>query len=354
MRERHRRATREDVARLAGTSVAVVSYVVNDGPRPVSPATRQKVLDAIHAVGYEPNTVARALASGVTGTYGLVVPSISNPFFAALAHHLEEAIAQAGKVLLLADSADDKKREGELVRTLVRRRTDGVLFIGVDDSPDLGPLAGTPTVLLDRYGPAESDHYSVTIDNEDAAWSATRHLLGHGYTRLAVIRGPRDLGVSRARFHGWQRALDEAGLSAEPDWILEAPFSAAAGYEAGRRLLAGTDLPRAVFVSSEQQAIGLAAALADAGLGIPDDVAVMSFDGTEASEYMTPRFSGVVQGLHEIAAVSVQMLEALCRRDEPAGRHVTAGYELRIRQSCGAHDTDPAAEAGPLAREAVG
>ncbi|HEU0257009.1 MAG TPA: LacI family DNA-binding transcriptional regulator [Microbacteriaceae bacterium] len=351
-RERTRRATRTDVARLAGTSVAVVSYVVNGGPRPVAATTRARVLEAIDAVGYQPNTIARALASGVTSLYGLILPSISNPFFAALAHELEDAIAATGKILLLGDSSGSKEREAELVGVLARRRTDGVFFIGVDDSPDLDALAGTPTVLLDRYSPAKAGQYSVTIDNDEAAHAATRHLIEHGYTRLAIIAGPPDLAVSRARLDGWRRALHDAGITPDERWVVAAPFSAGGGFEAGRTLVTSGAPPRAVFASSEQQSLGLLAAAAEAGLRVPEDLAIMSFDGTEASEYAVPRISGIVQRLPDIAAAAVETLEALCARREPPARHVTTGYELRIRHSCGPHETPthPDREAIPCRR----
>ena len=130
-----RRITRADVARVAGTSVAVVSYVINNGPRPVAETTRLRVLEAIEKTGYRPNDIARALASGNTLTYGLVVPDISNPFFATLAQALQREAFSHGRVLLLGDAGDNRQREHDLINHLLRRQVDGLLYTSVDRHP---------------------------------------------------------------------------------------------------------------------------------------------------------------------------------------------------------------------------
>ncbi|MFP5021634.1 LacI family DNA-binding transcriptional regulator [Pseudonocardia phyllosphaerae] len=349
-----RRVTRADVARVAGTSTAVVSYVVNNGPRPVAPATRERVLAAIEQVGYVPDTIAKALASGATGTYGLIVPDIANPFFAALAHAVDEATSAVGKVVLLGDSAESKQRESELIDTFMRRRIDGLLFVGVDNSPALGTLTGNgvPVVILDRDArTADRDDpaapvsaavsMSVSIDNVGAARVVTEHLLGHGYTRVGITAGPAGLDPARDRLAGWHDALTAAGLDPDPRWVVEAPFSRRGGLDAGRALFAraGADRPEAVFASNEQQAIGLLVAADEAGLRVPADVAVISFDGTEASEYCVPRLSGVVQPLGAMARTAVELLGRAAGAAEPVpAAHVLSDYELRIRPSCGPHD----------------
>lgn len=336
MSPRAGRVTREDVAREAGTSTAVVSYVINNGPRPVSEATRRRVLEAIEKVGYEPDTIAQALASGVTGTYGLIVPDISNPFFAALAHELEDATSEAGRVVLLGDAAESKARETELLKTFARRRVDGLLFVGVDNAPDLAPFAGNqvPVVVLDRVAPDQTAS-SVAVDNIGAARDVTEHLLEHGYTDLGIIAGPRHLYTGQDRYEGWRQALAVAGIEPDARRVVEAPFTRRGGLEAGRALLAGAGRPRAVFASNEQQAIGLLAAAAELGVRVPDDLAVISFDGTEASDYTVPKLSGAVQPLADIARTAVAMLAAASDGAAPSSLVVT--HELRIRPSCGPH-----------------
>lgn len=323
-------------------SPAVVSYVINDGPRPVAAGTRQRVLAAIESVGYKPDVIARALASGATAAYGLIVPDIANPFFAALAHAIEDATSAAGRVVLLGDSAESKAREGELMETFLARRVDGLFFVGVDSCPDLSTLTGNgiPVVVLDRAGPQQSGVSSITIDNVGAARTVTEHLLGHGYTRIGITVGPSHLFTAVDRLEGWRRALTEAGVEPDPRWIVEAPFTRSGGLGAGRFLLDAEDRPEAVFASNEQQAIGVLVAAAEAGLRVPEDLALMSFDSTEASEYCVPRLSGVAQPLTQIARMAIEILDRAV--DVSPGEHPTShlisDHEFHIRSSCGPHD----------------
>ncbi|GAB3559625.1 LacI family DNA-binding transcriptional regulator [Spelaeicoccus albus] len=329
-----RPATRADVAREAGTSVAVVSYVVNDGPRPVAMATRRRVLDAIEAVGYSPNSIARALASGVSGAYGLIVPDISNAFFAAMAHKLEDAVAALGTVLLLGDSAESKDRENELVRQFVQRNIDGILYIGVDDDPcvQIALDASVPVVMLDRVDRAKPVS-SIAIDNVAAARAATEHLIGHGHTRIGIIAGPPQLSTADDRTTGWRQAMESAGLPIDRAWRYEAPFSRRGGESAASAIFERGHRPDALFASNEQQALGLVHAAAVRGIRIPDDLAVITIDGTDDSEFANPALSTVVQPLEETAKSAFDLLT------QPSGTavHRTCTYTLRLRQSCGAH-----------------
>ncbi len=335
------RVTRRDVAALAGTSVAVVSYVVNNGPRPVASATRDRVLAAIEATGYHPDGIARALAAGSTKTYGLVVPDISNPFFAAVAHAIEDEMFSRGRVLLLGDSAESREREHEIVSNLLQRRVDGLLYIGVHHHPRVHEIvpSGTPVVVLDRIDET-SPAASVVVDNVGGARAAVEHLIHHGYRRIACISGPEEHLVAQDRRTGWESALTAAGMSASPALVHSAPFSRAGGLDAGRRLLAQPVLPRAVLVSSDQQAIGLVSALAEAGVRVPEDLAVFSFDGTEDSAYCVPPLSTVRQPVEEMARHAIGLLT---EPDRYESRRVVCAYELVLRRSCGC----PPVAAGP-------
>lgn len=344
-RTKSTRATREDVARHAGTSVAVVSYVVNGGPRPVAEATRSRVLAAIDAVGYSPNGIAQALASGVSGAYGLIVPDISNPFFAALAHELEESVAAHDKVLLLGDSAENKDREKKLLRLFLQRQIDGILFIGVDSEPDVRDAvnAGVQLVVLDRVDSLGTVS-SVAVDNVAGALAATNHLIEHGYTRIGIVSGPANLHTAKDRNLGWETAMADAKLTIEPSWRLEADFSRRGGREAGRKLFALPTLPRALFASNEQQALGLLAAASEFGIRIPEDLAIITFDGTDDSEYAIPAISTIVQPLKKIASVAMDLLA------RPPGHeivHHECDFVLRLRPSCGAHPGHEQPDAGP-------
>jgi LacI family transcriptional regulator len=327
------RVTRTEVARAAGTSVAVVSYVVNNGPRPVSADARRRVLEAIERTGYRPNGIAKALAAGQTGTYGLVVPDVSNPFFAALAYALEEQTYAKGRVLLLGNSAQSREREIEIINKFLQQRVDGLLYVGAEHQSSLDILrdSGTPVVALDRV-PDGSRAASVTIDNVEAARVATDHLIGHGYRRIALLTGPDDLSTSKDRERGWREALEAAGIEAHDRWIFSGAFSRRGGLETGRRLFTEVDDIDAVFVASDQMAIGVVKAAGEFGKSVPDDLAIVTFDGTDDTEYFSPTLTTIAQPVDEIAREAIRLLSEP-KRFEP--QRITCRFELVLGRSCG-------------------
>jgi LacI family transcriptional regulator len=339
MTRQGRRATREEVARLAGTSVAVVSYVVNNGPRPVAPETRARVLAAIEATSYRPNGIAKALAAGSTRTYGLVIPDISNPFFAGMAHALEDVVFASGRVLLLGDSAESREREIEILNNFQQRQVDGLLYVGIDNHTQIGPVVrrGTPVVVLDRVS-GDSPAASVSVDNVEGARAATAHLVQHGYSDIGLVGGPVELSTARDRREGWEAAMRAAELVVRPEWTVSAPFTKASGLEVGRRLMALDRLPRAVFVAADQLAIGLLRAAAEAGVRVPEDLAVFTFDGTPDSEFTVPPLSTIRQPVEVMAQAAVGLL---VDPDRHESKHVICEYEVVIRRSCGCPEEGP-------------
>lgn len=327
-----RRATRADVAREAGTSTAVVSYVLNNGPRPVAEATRKRVLAAAELTGYQPDGIARALASGATKTLGLIAPDLSNPFFTALAHALEEEAAKRGLVFLLGDSGENPARQQELIASFVGRRVDALVIVGVGSSLDLtvARRAAVPVVVLDR-SQTDPELTTVGIDNRAAARAATSHLIDHGCEHLALISGPEELNTAVARANGWLDAMDEHALEISPSRIHRTGFNRAAGYRAGRALLSGEEPVDGAFVASEQQATGLLRAAHELGVTIPEELCVVAFDGTEASEFCIPSLTTIAQPFAELAAHTLDLIAT----PSSDARSIVSDFELIRRESCG-------------------
>jgi len=292
--------------------VAVVSYVINNGPRPVAKATRQRVLDAIKKTGYRPNGVAQALASGKTKTYGLIVPNISNTFIASFAHALQQEALDNGLVILLGDSGDCRKRELNLVNSLLSQRVDGLFYTSVDRHPhiDLIQASGTPFVMLDRVDPSLPVNM-LRVDEQAAARQVTTHLLSHGYREVGIICGPLDMLNAQDRLLGWRDALAAAGIEERPEWIFPASYTRQGGYDATQRMLAnGARPPRALFCSNEAQAIGCIRALSEHGLKVPEHVALVCFNGTDESAFYAPSLTTVCQPVREMAKAAIALLLA--------------------------------------------
>lgn len=329
-----RPATRADVARLAGVSTAVVSYVMNDGPGPVAPATRLRVLDAIAALGYRPNASARALATGSSRLLGLIVPDITNPFFSSLAVSIEAAAKDRGYSLLFSNSHDGSDAsELSSISSLTRHNVDGILLSSTLPMPDISPArrTNTPVVLLNQFE-SHPGLLSVGVDAAEGAYVATRHLIDHGHTVISLIIGRVNHADLEAREAGWLRAIDEAGLSPGP--IARCEFSREGGFLAATQLFRRAQRPTAVFVSSDLQAIGALSALHSLGVRVPDDVAMISYDGTVESRFSIPALTAVRQPVTEIAS---RLVELVLSRPQPGEQFIVLPPELVIRDSCGAH-----------------
>lgn len=321
------RATQADVARAAGTSMAVVSYVINGGPRPVAEQTRQRVLDAIEATGYRPNGVARALVGGSTYTCGLIVPDIANEFFAELACAVEQVARKAGRTVLLANSEGDARTERDLLDTFLQRQIDGLVLVSQEPDAAFETLraARTRAVFL---GPAPAEPAaSIAVDNDGGAYVATSHLAEHGYTRIAMISGPDGDQIAAARLAGWRRAVEERGAVGRS---VAQPYTVDGGYQGAVELLAA-DAPQAVFAASDRQAIGLLRAAADQGMSVPSDLAIATFDGSAASAYAVPSLTTIQQPIAEMAELAISQLLGA---EEVTTPHVL-DVSLVVRRSCG-------------------
>lgn len=330
---RRGRVTRDDVARLAGVSTAVVSYVLNDGPRPVAEETAQRVREAVTLLDYRPNSSARALRRGTTEILGLVVADGLTPFFSEYTAALVRAAAATGRRLLVADSCGDPAIDRASVEDLLARQIDGLLLAGHLSRSLWGTWSGAdsvPFVFIDCPGPIPGCR-TVGAAAEKGALDLTTHLVNfHGHRCVGLIIGEGGLGNPDPREVGWKRALGDAGLPLGP--VARAPFSREGGYQAGAALLDADTRPDAIFATSDQLAIGLLRAVHERGLRVPDDVAVVSYDGTRESEYAWPPLTVARQPLAAMAAAAIDLMHAT---DEGSGLHVQLDTELVFRSSCG-------------------
>lgn len=327
-----RAATRTDVARLAGVSTAVVSYVVNNGPRPVARATRERVLAAMDELDYRPNAVARALRMRSAQAVGLVVPDVSNTYFGALARELSVQAFTAGYALLLGDADNDIDRERAQVESLVSHQIDGLVIVSLDPA-SVAETGTTPTVFLDQR--SRPGQLSVIVDDRGGAAQAVAHLIAHGRTRIALLSGPVGAPGVAERELGWRRELEKAGLPTGDDLIVRSEFSRAGGFEAGQDLLARSGRADAVFVTSDVQALGLLAAARRLGVDVPNDLAVVSFDGTEDAVFSDPPLTAIEQPIRRIAEVALAAVLDKDPEHDAVRSPLTIPVDLVIRDSCG-------------------
>lgn len=340
--------TRADVARRAGVSPAIVSYVLNDGPRPVSAEARERILAAVEELGYRPNVVAQALRGGGTKTVGLLTPSPANPYLAALAHALESEFFDRDYILAIGITDSDPDREERYLQAFLDRQVDALLLISATLLERVEQLRawGRPHVFLDVVPESFEgrDELSfVHVDNGLGAYEAVHHLQEHGHTRIACIAGVDGDDMSARRVAAWRQALEENGNVAEDSLLVRSDYSDWGGAQACRTLMTqfvtdGTlapDAPTAIFVASDSQAVGALKTLASLGLEVPRDIAVVSFDGTRTSRYERPTLTSYRQPVEAMAAAVAEHVIAAINHEVTEPLQLEVPGELVIGESCG-------------------
>jgi DNA-binding LacI/PurR family transcriptional regulator len=333
-------ATLHDVALLAKVSIKTVSNVVNGYPY-IKDSTKTRVLEAIAALGYQPNLTARGLRLGRTGVIGLAVPELRLSYFAELADAVIRAADRHGIGVQIEQTNGDRDRELALITSARRQLTDGLIFsplgLGNEDAALLA--VGYPLVLLgERIFDAPADH--VTMRNVEAAAAATRRLLAAGRTRIAVIGAHEGevYGSAALRIRGYRDALQAAGLPVDPALIRHSDMWHRANGATSVRGLLETGVPfDAVFGLNDTLALGAIRALQAAGVRVPEDVSVVGFDNLDESEYSHPSLSTIDAGRDEIADTAVRLLLERIAETGPKAptRRVEADFRLVERESIG-------------------
>lgn len=328
--------TRLDVARRAHTSAATVSYVVNNGPKFVSEATRDRVLRAIEELGYRPDPVALSLRGGATNAVGMLVPNLAGPFFADLIAEVEAQAKTRGKIVLFGSTQFDPESERELLQSFRDWRLDAVLIIGPTEQIDADNVEhGAVNVL--RIGLGERRAIPIGIRQSTATRAAARHLIEHGRRRIAAIFGPANHGVFNARYRGW-RAETHYSAERTRELVRRADYSFRGGFDATIDLFSQDQPPDALFVSNDTQAIGALSALDRLGLSVPKDVAITSIDGTRLSPYLVPSLTSVRQPTDLIATAALDVIDA---NSAEAPNSIRVPFDLEIHRSCGCEETQP-------------
>lgn len=324
-----------DVAREANVSMATVSRVVN-GNQNVKPATRQKVLAVIERLDYRPNAVARGLASKKTKTVGVIIPDISNVFYAELVRGIEDIATMYRYNIILTNSDQQPMKEAQLLSTLLSKQVDGVVLMSDQLSDALREEMKRSSIPIVLAGTLDqtSDTPSVNIEYHEAAVQAVERLIQNGHTRIAYVTGSLKSSINRLhKLTGYEKALDAADIELDSDLIVEVDNTYEEGIHAFEQLQALKEPPTAFFAGNDEIAIGILQGAKDANLDVPGDIEIISFEDSKLTRMVRPQLTSIAMPLYDIGAVSMRLLTKFMNNEKVEENSVILPYRLEERQS---------------------
>jgi LacI family transcriptional regulator len=328
------RVTRDDVARHAQVSTAVVSYVINNGPRTVAPETRRRVEEAIAALGYYPNAIARSLRSDQSHTVGLIIPTLTDPEYAEIASDFQSACHDEGYLVVLCASARNVASEAQAIGMLRNHQVDGVVILPTQDSPALlRPLlfAGVPTVVLDRYLP---NAHSITVDDLEAGRLGTRHLLALGHRRIGLLLQDVERTTGSERLLGYSQELAGSHIAYDEQLVMRSATSADDAYDAMWQLLRLPWPPTAVLTDNYAISLGAMRAIYEAGLRIPADISIVGYGSSSLAATLTPPLTTVQCSPYTLGQLAAQtVLRIATQHDSASASALILPVALLLRAS---------------------
>ena len=338
-------ATIKDVAARADVATATVSRYLN-GSR-VRQARR--IDEAIEALAFRPNQLARSLKSGSTRTIGVMIPDISNPFFADVVKGVESVMRAGEYSLLLCNTDESVERERAVVNILMQKQVDAILMAPAtewSDAPLMLRARHVPVVLIDRRIEAE-EFDVVLVDNVNGAAQAAEYLVSLGHERIAMISGPLDTTPGRERYEGFIGGLRATGREFDERYLQVADFREDGGYQAALRLLAVRPAPTALFVSNNLMSIGALRAMHNLGIHIPQEMSFIGFDDLALAELTHPPLTVISRPSTEQGVLAMRLLKfRMENAAEAAPRKIVLEARLTVRGSCAAPPPEPTEPTG--------
>ena len=331
-------ATIEDIAKRSGFSVSTVSRVLNKeaGKHRISDRTQQLILKVAQELKYRPNQLARSLRLKRTHTIGLVVPDISNPFFAYVTRSIQTSVHRIGYSLVVCDTDENLDLEIEHTNLLLSKGVDGLIIMPVGQKCDhlrRVMKEGVPFVLVDRsFDDLDAD--AVIVDNYRGAYEAVEHLISHGHRRIGIIQGLPNTSTSVRRLQGYKDALRKHSIPLAEDLIVGNSFRRENGYLETKVLLSMPDPPTAIFATSDLITLGVLEAIDEGGLRIPDDISLVVFDDVDFGPFLKCPLTTVAQPKENMGELAVKILvERIKDSRRKEGKRIVLKPTLVVRNS---------------------
>lgn len=332
--------TQKELAKLAGVSSGTVSNVIS-GSTKVSARSRQKVLEAIRILNYQPNLIARSLRTNRTRTLGIVIPDITIPFFPKIIRGAESAARERGYFLIVLDSEGSSEREAEMISLLHAQRVEGMLLVtasGEEFTPERFGASNIsfPVVCLDRL-PVDLNVDSVCVDDCGASEMAISHLLSLGHTEIAVVTGPLTLRNEQERLRGYRLALQRAGVQVQRSLVWSGSFEQDEVAKLCQNgMLRSTLRPKALFATNGVTGLAALRSLYSIGLSTPRDFSFVTFDEITAEDFFRPGITSIVQPTFDMGYRAVEVLiNRIENGDDTPLQKVRLPAIIKVRESSG-------------------
>jgi DNA-binding LacI/PurR family transcriptional regulator len=342
--------TLEEIAKAAGFSVPTVSRALTNSSYPVSPATRQHIIEVAQALGYKPNLAARSLRTDQTNTIGIIVDDILSPFTPPIVRGIQDYLKPFDYLGLIVNSDWDPEIEQEAIDTLVSRPVDGILFVEYSHFAVNETLerSNKPYVFVHRlFG--SNIRNSVVPDDHYGATLAVRHLISLGHRRIAYINGPEGWHTSQQRLAGYKDELTAHGLAINPRLIQPGDWEFEGGYSAAVNLLALNELPTAIFAANDVMTLGAICAIQNAGLHVPKDIAIVGYDNREFTRIVRPQITTVSMPVYEMGRTAAELLLKQIEEGPQDTDEIKIKGSLFVRETCGADEPQRTPETVDLA-----
>ncbi len=323
----------KDVAAIAGVSTATVSRTLSE-PDKVSEKTRARVMKTVEKSGYRLNAAARQFRRQRTETVLALVPDIGNPFFSNIIQGIESSAKTSGYRVVLGETKPELATAGTYAGYMQQQHADGAILLSIDGAETFGSADNKMPVVMACEHLPRSPFPTVRIHNAQAAQDAVNYLVELGHRRIAYINGPPKSPISKDRLRGYRKAMKQAGLEIDDNWVAPGDYSPASGHAAAMQLLKAQRRPTAIFAISDPMAIGVMRAANELGIRIPEDLSLVGFDDIRFAEFMTPGLTTVHQPRELIGQVAMESLAQLLDGKEVA-QETILDHQLVIRESTG-------------------
>ena len=327
--------TIKEVAKLAGVSISTVSRVINDS-KPVTDEVKQRVLNVIKETGYVPNPLARSLVTKKSKLIGVVIPEVSDSFVNEILNGIEAVSKMYDYDILLVNTYSDKEQELEAIKMLKTKQVEGIVMLSwILDEDHINYMKENriPAVYISKTA-RKYDIYTVSTDNENAAYDMTKYLIDKNHKEIALIMTSKEeTQLEAERRYGYERALRDNNIEVKDELIKHGDTSYEGGYNSMKELLDEKIMPTSVFVTGDEAAVGAINAIFDSGYSVPEDISVVGFNDTKLAKIYRPKLTTVYQPLFDMGAVSIRALIKIINGNALDEKKIELPYQIMERQS---------------------